>query len=394
MRVRSHLIRVVFCILFVMLAAASPTRAQVTTVRLVIWHSFRLEESAALDNWITGFVESASTATTRFEIEAVYMPVPDLLANFADVPVDMRAPDMVIAASDAVGTLTRIAAPLNSRIDDELRSQIGLFGTVTYNRQTFGIGVALESVVLYGNRTLITETPATLDDLLAYTAPQQEGLPPRYGFIFNKDFFWTSGIYSALGGYVDPANVPPLQTGDPLIRYLTIVQGFAGQEGLDVDTEPFKRREAAFVLDGTWAFREYAALLGEDLIIVPLPTIDGEPWSPYMRQWTLYFRVNSAELESAVEFARYVTSPDPQAQAAEIAGFVPVNGDAPLTDPRIAAMREGIIANAVFIPADPDMQRLWAVFSRTLTDVINGADVLEAAPRLENALNIALGNTR
>jgi maltose-binding protein MalE len=251
-------------------------------------------------------------------------------------------------------------------------------------------------MLLYYNRSLVdaANLPATLDDLLAQARRLTTG--DTTGLMMGKDFYPSAGIFFALGGsLIDGRGDSQLGTGNAFAEYLTVLKDLWARSQkaeltLDVPADAFVQGKAAFFVDGNWNLAEYKKALGASLSTAPLPAVKGRAWKSLIRSQQLYFAIDSAHVDVALDFAQYVTGLSAQSLAAQTAGMVPVSGQAQQADPLIGALA-GQIAAGVPLSNRPEMALYWMPLQRAIDAVtLNDGDPNQAARDAVQQINKAI----
>lgn len=361
-------------VLVALLLFPEPARAQ-ATVR--VWYTWIGDAQTALQTWAKAYQTAHPDKPT---ISLEFVPFFDLQNRLQTVASNDR-PDLFIGPSDWAGSLiaTRQLLQLDSRLDDAFRTRFGdpVWKLAQYDSRVIAIPISLEGITLFYNRTKVDEKalPATLDDLI------KQG---SRGVVLSKDFYPTAGIFFALGGQLTtPTGDSLLKEGTAFKDYLTLLKdlwarGQRGELRIDSAADVFRQGNAAYLLADSTYYTELKRILGDNLGIAPLPTVNGKTWKPLVRTQQIYVALGSAQLDTGLDFARFVTSPVEQNTAATLAGFVPtsVDGLAALKEPRVESIGKQLIANGVPILSRPEMRVYWPVMQQAIHAVtLNNADI-------------------
>lgn len=381
--------RFIFLIVLCLLLAR-PAFAQTESVKIRLWHGWRGADADLLSAWIADYGK-ANPATV---IDARFVDG-DLRAQYEAALRTESGPDIVIGPASWVGVLAenKRVAPLDSRIDKDLRAQATdvSWQNLTVNGGTYGVPEGNSGLALFYNASL-AEPPKTLDDLFA--KPGQA--------LLSYDFYTTAGIYLGMGGRLfSDVGVNLVNTDPTFSDYLTLLkQNYAAYRKDSpssdripvVSDDAFRQGNAAFLIDGSWKITDLRYYLGDKLKVASLPTLkNGKPWTPFVATQAFYINANATNPDGAMNFIRYTLSTEAQTKAAAMARHVPVNPQAQIDDPLLAAFAKQFEAGAP-VPTRPEMNVYWqpldqAVFAVTVQGKAVDQAVLAATTQLQAALN-------
>lgn len=334
-------------------------------------------------------VEAAAQAfeeETGTTVELVQKNFDDIRPDFlAQVPTG-EGPDITVGAHDWLGELITngVVEPV------ELGDQAAEFEDVaieafTYEGQVYGVPYAIENIAIIRNNELVSETPATFDEMIAMgraagtTYPflvqvSETGDPytmypfqTSFGapvFQSNEDGTYTAEL--ALGG----------EAGNAFATWLA-EQGAAGTLNTaweyDIVVEAFANGESPYILGGPWMLGEFE---GMDLAIDPIPSAGGQPAQPFTGVQGFYVSAQSENKLLANDFlVNYIATEDAQVALYEAGQRTPAltaAADTISEDPVAAGFR-AVGQDAVPMPSIPEMGSVWNFWGVTEANIINGS---------------------
>jgi arabinogalactan oligomer / maltooligosaccharide transport system substrate-binding protein len=307
-----------------------------------------------------------------------------------------EGPDILITAHDSIGQFVANGAIVPIELDEEFRAMftetaLNLF---TYNGQLWGVPYATENVALIRNVDLVPEAPKTWQEVRAISEAIHEADPNKYGFVIQTgNTYHNFPITSAFGGYIFGTN----EDG----TFNTTDVGLASEGGLkaadwlsrmykdglmptnvtdDVVFDLFTSGDAAMFITGPW-FSKRIAETGVNFSIDPIPGAeDGmEVGAPFAGgQGFVISAFSDKQLLAETFLLDYVATTDfMQAifdQGGRPSAFVDVDTS---TDAAIAGFTAAG-ANAIPMPAIPEMNAVWASSDAALNLISQGEDAVES----------------
>lgn len=339
-----------------------------------------------------------------------------VLKNFEDIKADFTAqvptgegPDITVGAHDWLGELTSNgvvqAIELGAKSADFEQGAINAF---TLDGQLYGLPYAIENLALIRNAGLVSEAPATWDDMIA--AATEAGT--EYKFVIQMN-----------GEAGDPYTFYPLQTsfGSTVFKEvdgqftteLNLAEGgdafaqFLADNGVngtgifdqnityDIAVDAFATGKSPFIIGGPWMVSTFTDA-GIDLAIDKIPSAGGQPALPFLGVQGFYLSAQSTNTLLANEFlVDYLATEDIQYQMYEAGDRPPAlvaaadrAAENPVTAGFIAA-GEGASA----MPSIPEMQSVWTPWGNTEAAIINGsaADPAAAWAQMISDIQAAIG---
>lgn len=306
-----------------------------------------------------------------------------------------KAPDVMLAAYDRIGGLGQQGHLLElskedvSAFDEKDQQQ------VTMDNKYYGVPFAIETLVLYYNKDLISSPPQTFSDLeeLAkdskYAFESESG--KNTGFLAKwTDFYFSYGLLAGYGGYVfgdNGTNTKDIGLNNEgsveAITYATHWFQDIWPKGMkdvkssgDFVTEVFTKGNAAAIIDGPWSAENFKKA-NLNFGIAPIPTLpNGNEYQPFAggKGWVASNYTNEPEL--AKKWINYVTNEDNNYKFFEEYNEIPANPaareKAAGTDNELAKAVIEQYKSAQPMPNIPEMAEVWTGMESIMYDAASG----------------------
>ncbi len=346
---------------------------------VVLWHSYRAGEAAALEATVDGF----RAAHPELEVRVLAVPAGPYAQKLRSaIPVG-HGPDLFIAAHDGLrdfvarGLIEPLSPPAGRFLPETL-------APLVQGTQSFGLPISFKTLALFYRKDLLPEPPTTTDELVAMgkrlTGEGRFGLAYELG----EPYFHAPWLYGYGGTLLDereerPAlSTPAVAASGELVRALALEHRIVPSEvnGALV-TELFNRGKAAMVLSGPWLVPEIAQ--GVPYALAPLPKVSatGLPARPFLTVEALFVARDRGR-PSVLALAEHLTS-DAAARQRALAAHQPVANAAVYADPEILA--DPILATfkaqlgaSVPMPSAPIMHLVWEPTAEALRQIVRGVE--------------------
>ncbi|MGD2105770.1 MAG: extracellular solute-binding protein, partial [Anaerolineae bacterium] len=324
------------------------------TGTITLWHAWKETEIDALNEVIAAFQEE----NPDVQFDVLYVPFDDLRGKYETAVATGGGPTVLIGAADWGPALydAELVADVSGLASTEFLRTINAaaLGAVKYKGALIGLPQTIKGVVMFRNKEIIAEAPATFDDLVAAAQAATEG--DVVGADLEYGFFFSAAHLDGLGGQLMDRNGDPLFNDEKGVEWLNLLNSFkeAGptEYYTDNDVNLFKAGQAGIVIDGTWNMTGLADAIGADnLAIDPWP----EPMSGYVQTENIYMSTNAEGDDQAATWAfmDFFLSPEAQAILTK-AGHIPAASGVEVTDPLMAQAVEAFAGGAAF-PVIPEM---------------------------------------
>ncbi|SHJ34103.1 arabinogalactan oligomer / maltooligosaccharide transport system substrate-binding protein [Tessaracoccus bendigoensis DSM 12906] len=333
------------------------------------------------------------TAATGVTLDVVQKPTGDIKTDFIAQAPTGEGPDLIVGAHDWVGDLQAngVIAPV------ELGDKVSGFNELaiqgfTYDGQLFGVPYAIENIALVRNNGMVSDTPATFDELIAQGKAVEGAQFP---------------IVIQQGDAGDAYHLYPIQTsfGAPVFKTdasgaYTAELGMGGPEGLafanylkkladekvvsvslggDQAKQAFIDQKTPYMITGPWNIADFEAA-GIDVSVLAVPSAGGQPSAPFLGVQGVYLSSQSENALVANQFLDYMASKEAQDKLYELGGRTPAlteSADA-VDDPILAGFAEAGKEGQP-MPALPEMGAVWTFWGSAQVSIITGAAAPEAA---------------
>ena len=323
-----------------------PTEPMAEPATITLWHSWKDLEIESLNEVLAGF----NALHPEVTVETLFIPHEDIQNKATTELGAGEGPDILIDASDRGPSYLEadLIHDMNGFISQAVID--GLVDTavdaVTYDGALVGLPQTLKGVVMFRNKALMADPPASLDDIIdAGDANLERGY-----------FFVMAHLSEACGGMIANADGTAAFNTPEGVCWLELIDSFPGVEGEynnDNDVDTFKQGKTSVIIDGTWNASGLAEAIGpENLAIDPWPMTESGALSGVIQTESIYIGANTFDekLYAAVAFVEYFLSPEAQAILAnpDKAGHIPavdgleVEGD--IQAQALAAFQSGGIA--------------------------------------------------
>jgi arabinogalactan oligomer / maltooligosaccharide transport system substrate-binding protein len=309
-------------------------------------------------------------------------------------------PDVLTLPHDQIGELATQGSIAELKASDDA---VKLFSESSIAAQTFdgklyGLPKSSETPVFVYNKDLMSEPPATMDELYAFSKDFTKG--DKYGFLALWDnFYFAYGIIGGMGGYVfnnDNGTLDPQDLGlnnEGAVEGTEYIQkwyseklfpaGIVGESGGSAMDGLFQEGKVGAVMNGPWSFQPYKDA-GVNIGMAALPTLpNGEHVKTFMGVKGWHVSGYSKNQEWATKFVEFMTNDENSKYRFEQTSEVPTNL-ALLNDPAITE-NEGAKAvaeqsqYAVPMPNIPQMGEVWKPMADALQTVVTGKAEPKAA---------------
>jgi arabinogalactan oligomer/maltooligosaccharide transport system substrate-binding protein len=371
-----------------------PLTASAQEKEVVLWHSYRAEEKAALEKVIDQY-----NKTNASKVKVTTLAVPyDAFADKITATVPRgKGPDLFIFAQDRMGGWIEAGntiEPLDFFMDDALKKRFipTTLQAMTYRGTTYGLPLNYKNIALIYNKKLVPTPPKTSGELVAMAKKLTDKKAGRFGLAYSYgDFYFHAALMNGFGGGVFDAKFNPTMNSAENVKSVEQLLKWIDKDGI-LPAEPssalitslFNEGKAAMVFSGPWFLGEIAK--GIDYGISPLPTLDeagGKPMRPWMTVEGVFVTAPSKNKEAAFEVAKFLTE-TPSAKVLALEGRQsPANADVyndaqVAKDPQLKAFRDQVEV-AVPMPNVPEMTMVWSPATTAMNAILKKASTPKAA---------------
>lgn len=367
----------------------SPT-PEVVGGTLTIWHSWNESDLPGLVQVIDGFRQKYPE--TLFDV--LYIPASELQARYEAETRQGRGPHLLLGPSEWGPALYQagLIADLTGIVSQENLNRLNkpALAAARSGETLIGAPYAIQGVVLYRNKDIITISPDSFENLAALAQNSTQG--DVIGAYLERSFYFSGGHLLGLGGrLIDDNGAPAFNTPEGK-AWVGLLKRFeeAGPTNYfgDDDLERFKMGTVGWIIDGTWNMRSLAAALGpEKLAIDPWPTYEDGRLSGFVTAENIYLNSHyPAESDLTVKtFLNYFISPEAQTFLGET-GRIPSIAGVTLIDSimgPLTAQAMAALAGGAAYPAEPAA----SIYNLNLDNALRA--IFENGAPPEQALNNA-----
>ena len=397
-------------------ATETPTSTPTATptpipVPITFWDQDTNDGDALIDKLISDFqAANPNIIVTRTHYQSIVLRNQFIsAANGSGAPDVIRMPNSFIESFDQAGLIE----PMDQLFDSDFLNQFlpGSLDAAKIDNTLWGVPDNYGNhLMLIYNKSLIATPPATFEDLV--TQAQALTTKDVQGFAYNlTDPLWGVGFYGAFGGWPLDTNNKPQLNDQAFVDYLTFVAGLRSSGAVPKNCDYncanslMKDGKAAMIINGDWSLSDYAATLGNNLGVAPVPPINGKTYTASASG--TYFMVSKAtaddpaKKDAVMKFITFMTSEDAQKQWFAQLKRLPSNAqaaqDQSITNDPIQSGSMAALENARGLPADAEMQCVLDAWSSSLDRVMRGSyypsDAAASAQRAADACVTALQPT-
>ncbi len=377
---------------------ATPTSTpRVISGTVTIWHSWEDAYLPALLRRIAAFQEIYPSV--QFDVR--YIPAIDLRASFEQAASEGWGPTLLLAPAGwgpqlyEKGMVADLSPMVGAEVLEPLNPSAVDCGR--YGQALLSLPVDVRGVVLYRNRRIIPEAPATWENLLSQAKAATQG--KTFGAMFDRSFFFSGAHLYGIGGQLMTAEGLPAFNDASGLRWINLLQSF-DQAGApvfasDEDLTRFEEGNVGMIVEGTWNRQALAEAIGaENLAIDPWPLVGEGTLSGFIQSEGIYLTPRALEEEHEISwmFLKFFLAPESQAMLAEV-GLVPALSGSPLVwasqkvridDPLIAQAMLALMDGTAY-PTSPLMGIYSSQMDIALKSIFEGGVPAEQA--LQTAQN-------
>ena len=386
-------------------AETTTTVAETTTTEalppLVVWADEK--RGAALET-----VTPAFTEATGVDVEIVLVDFGSIKDEVITKGPAGEGPDIFIGAHDWVGELATngAVAPIDLGGRSVEFTDTGL-NALKWEGQQYGLPYVTEAVALYYNADLVSEAPASIEDLTAACDAIEVtnclGIP---GGNDGGDAYHHYPFLSAFGGYIfgfDASQGFDVEDigldsegavqGAQLLETL-IADGYVASTNYDDAKNLFLEGSQAFWLTGPW---ELGTLGDQDTVnwsVTTLPTVDGNPMSPFVGIQGFYLSEYATNKALASEFLlNFVATPETMLELfnADPRGSAYLATIEAVSDDPVNQTFALSAVSGQFMPNVPEMGAVWGPVGDNYLALRNGdIDAATAAANMQEQVTTVI----
>jgi arabinogalactan oligomer/maltooligosaccharide transport system permease protein len=369
-----------------LLAWCAPSRAD----DIVLWHSYRGDEQAAIEELVSRW----NAARPRWRVRPLAVPHDAYATKLTTSIPRGQGPDLFVFAHERVGDWA--ASGLLRDLGPELTAaeRTAASPALEVGGRAYGLPLAWKSLALFYNLDLLDAPPGDTDALVAAAGRLRDPGRGAFGLAFEAgSFYFHAPWMHGFGGRVfDDSGRPDLAVPEnarslEFVRALQARGLIPGEATAALVTQLFNEGRAAMVVNGPWFVGEIDPSVRYGVAPLPRVSATGLPAAPFLTVEAAFVSARARDPEGALAFARFLRSAEGEAVRATMGRqLVPSAaadgaGELPFPLAEFAAQAR----QAVVLPGSPLMRSVWEPASRALRAVLRGdrepAAALERAQR-------------
>jgi len=386
---------------------ATPTYTpQVISGTVTIWHSWEEAYLPALLRRISAF--QALYPDVQFDV--LYVPAIDLRPSFEQATSEGWGPTILIGPAEwgpelfKKGLIVDLSTYAESAMLEPLNPAAVESGR--FEQALLSLPLDVRGVVMYRNRRIIPEAPATWDGLVRLAQAATQG--QRLGAMFDRSFFFSGAHLFGIGGHLMSDEGQPAFNDAFGLAWINLLQSYdqagAAIFASDEDLNRFKEGKVGFILEGTWNRQLLAEAIGaENLSIDPWPLYGQGSLSGFIQAEGIYLTPQAWDEEQGIswKFAQFLMDPESQASLAEV-GLIPaLSGSAVVLAAHGIRVEDALIAQAMLAfqegtayPLSPQMNLYTTQLDIALKSIFEeGVPPAQALQAAQDKITIALQAT-
>lgn len=334
-------------------------------------------------------VDQARASFPNFILTTQAIPLDELAERWREAAQFLDGPDLLIHPNGFLTHPETAALDMTDWVGDRANNlEMTARQSLQVDGRQLGLPLTSQVVVMYVNQSLVPEPPQTLDELLALTQGGQT-------VALWQTPYHLFGFFPAFGAEVTDGSTACPDSELPLVaslRYLLSLQeaGAIFAPTISEAQEMFQRGGIALILDGSWSLQTYAAALGDDLAVYPVPPALFA-FQPLNDPDGIYINPNTPDPNTAVDLALFFTSVEAQEIFMTVGGAIPVQSEVALPD----ELRQNMVAAAAAARPwrnDGSLNDYWDIFTGLFVAVfeeerVPAISVATACTLYQNALD-------
>jgi arabinogalactan oligomer/maltooligosaccharide transport system substrate-binding protein len=363
---------------------------------LTVWISTRVGQTAA-DEAVKAIEEWATTTGNEVDVTEN-----DFFELMGKLPIAIPAgegPDVYMLTNDYVGTFSQggILASIDNALTSEEYAKYSksAMSAFSLDGHLWGIPVAADINALLYNKALVSEVPATMDELLVLA--KQLTHDDQYGLLYPVDNFWYSyPFFSGFGGYVFKQTATGWDTSDVGFDNAGAIQGLQYVSDMvnvlklmpadvtwDVMNSMFTEGKSAMTISNPSMVPSFKEA-GIDVGVTPIPKLsNGEYPRPFATFTGIGVSGYSTHFDEAQALVAYLGSKLASVLYNANNGNIPVYADV-LNDPTLKNDAElagwmAQLEHSDALPSIAEINQVWTPALAAFSTVVHGTDTAENA---------------
>ncbi len=349
------------------------TRSATAAEPVTVWHAYRGDEEAALEQALAEFAEAQRSRGAPVSISTLAIPY-DVFASKLSAAVPLGdGPHLFIDSHERLGDYRKrdVVAPVGDALEEDAFLPAAL-EAVTLDDEAFAVPLNLKSLALYVN-TDLASAPTSFEALLQTPVP-----PGTYALAYEAmNPYAHAPLLHAFGGtmlhpddtfgLVGPEAEASIAFAASLLKMGAVPSDADGA----LVTNLFRSGKAAYAMSGPWLASDLEG--GVPYEVVPLPPLEqtGRALAPFLTVEAVMLSPKGAASASARALARHLASAPVAANRQQMARIPSARVDVPPSDDLLTAFAAQA-RTAVPMPTSAAMRSTWEPARQALRKVLRG----------------------
>lgn len=351
--------------------------------KIVLWHSYRGTERAALEAVGELFKQKHP------EIQLQFLQVPyDAFADKITAAIPRgKGPDVFIFGHDRIGDWVARDSlePVGLWVTEDIKKQFLpiCLEALTFEDALYGLPTAIKCTALIYNKKLIPTPPKDTAELIKMGQANTDAKAGKFGLVYENGLtYYNSAWLFGFGGGIFDDDDNPIVNSEGNVKALTFAYALLRTHKIMPEeisntlvTSLFNQGQAAMAISGPWLLGEIDKKI--DYAVAPLPFINEakSPAKPFLTAEALIMSSKCKDKKAAFEVMKFFSGP-------EAAFIMATKGNQPVANlsayekpevkshPFIPIFKKQA-ENAVPMPNIPEMNMVWTPFDLAIGKVLN-----------------------
>ena len=358
--------------------------------KLTVWHSYSSGGAGEVDAFNQG-LKLFQADNPDAQVEVLDIPFDQLFNKFKTESATGGGPDLFIGPNDSLGDLARAGLLMNldgkvPGLDND--TQVSVDGSKV-DGKLYQVPESLKALAMYYNKDKVKTVPQTTADMLT---AQKAGT--KFGFNTAAGAYYMFGFFGAYGGQLfDSTGKCIADQGGyaDAFQFLKDMKTAGAQYYSDGDKfdQTFQSGNLDAVVEGPWKLADFKKSLGDKLGVAPIPAGPKGPASPMTGVDGWNINVNTKNLDGAIGFATYMTSPKVEQIFVDSAGHIPANKNVQVNDAFSKQFAQAV-ATGYPRPQNPELSAYWDNMNNAVNKLVDaGGDPKSLVADFAKAVNTA-----
>ena len=214
-----------------------------------------------------------------------------------------------------------------------------------YENSLISLPLSEHGLLMFRNKTLISDPPASLDDLILIAPDITHG--GVVGSYLERGSYFSSPAIIGLGGQLMDENGYPAFNDQYGLEWFELLEAYdeagAVTFNTNYDLEKFKQARVGTIIDGSWNISMLAQAIGAEMLAIdPWPIYGSGHMSGWVETDSVFLNSNTTGNNrfAALSFMGYLLDPNVQMHLAEV-GHIPT---VTTSQPRDPLLKQAMLA--------------------------------------------------